>query len=102
MPVVRDSSKFSSRKFFAFIITSVLIIVAGAVGGWLPVMAAQLAVIVGGLISAFAIYAGGNVARHWVASKASLKEEAAEEPEAPADPPAPEKPVEEKDGNAPA
>lgn len=74
---------FASRKFWLGLTTMSMIVVVGALSGVLPAMGAQVATVVGGLITVYAIYAGGNVASKWVVSKVQPKEEVEAEEEKP-------------------
>lgn len=78
---------FASRKFWFCITTSSMIVLVGAVSGVLPAMGAQVATIVGGLVTVCAIFAGGNVASKWVNGKTAAAVAEPAPPEPPKDPP---------------
>lgn len=79
---------FASRKFWFCLTTSSMIVLVGTISGALPAMGAQVATVVGGLVTVCAIFAGGNVASKWVNGKAAA---AVVEP-TPTDPPKEEVP----------
>ena len=70
-----QEGKYTSRKFWAYIITSVLVVFAGALAGFFPALTGQLAIVVGGLITAYTVYAGANVMYRHVSGKQDEPEE---------------------------
>jgi hypothetical protein len=71
--------KYTSRKFWFSITVATMVLAAGALCGPIPAMAAQLAVVVGGLVTICGIYVGGNTASKWVVGKMSTNPTSTEE-----------------------
>lgn len=81
--MAKDDGGFRSRKWWAFVLTSGLILLSGVI------MAADKVNMVGfSLVTALGLYLGGNVSRDWVLSKGNQAF-----PPAPPSPPSPPSPV---------
>jgi hypothetical protein len=61
--------KYNSRKFWLSLITSGLIVGTGVLAGTILAVGAHVPVVVGGLLTVYGIYCGGNVATKWVEKK---------------------------------